>query len=242
MRDRLIVAGGVVILTALAWIYLIRMARSMAAMAMPEMNMWATPDLSMLFVMWAVMMVAMMLPSAAPVIVLAVGTYRRRAGPAAWLIAGVFLGGYLIAWCLFSAVAALAQDGLHRMALLSPSMTASSAFLGGAILIVAGAYQWLPFKERCLSHCRSPMGFLMTEWREGLRGALRMGFRHGAFCVGCCWALMLLLFFAGVMNLVWVAAIAVLVLVEKASRLGPLAGRVTGAALVVWGAIVIARG
>jgi len=235
-----IVAGGVVALTMLAWLYLIRMARSMAAMAMPEMNMWAVPDLSMLVVMWSVMMVAMMLPTAAPMIVLATGAARRRAGPSVWLIATVFLGGYLVAWCAFSVIAAFAQFWLHRMALLSPTMAASSGILGGAILINAGAYQWLPLKESCLAHCRSPMHFVMTEWREGTLGVFAMGLRHGLFCIGCCWALMLLLFFAGVMNLVWVAALSILVLVEKVVRAGPIVGRLTGAALVVWGVIVIA--
>ncbi|HUL71876.1 MAG TPA: DUF2182 domain-containing protein [Vicinamibacterales bacterium] len=239
MRDRVIVTTGIVGLTALAWVYLVRMAHSMAAMSMPEMNMWAVPDVSMLIVMWVVMMVAMMLPSAAPMIVLAVGTYRRRAGgPAAWAMGGAFALGYLLAWTGFSVVAALAQAGLHRAAWLSPAMSASNAWLGGAILIVAGVYQWLPVKARCLTHCRSPLNFLMTAWREGLIGAVRMGVHHGKFCIGCCWALMLLLFVAGVMNLVWVAAIAVLVLVEKVLPLGSLAGRLTGAALIVWGVLV----
>jgi predicted metal-binding membrane protein len=121
-------------------------------------------------------------------------------------------------------------------------MAAHSAWLGGTIFLVAGAYQWLPIKNACLTHCRSPLGFLTREWREGRAGAFIMGSRHGLFCVGCCWALMALLFAAGVMNLFWVAAIAAFVLVEKLMRQGPRVGRLAGTLLIVWGAYVLARG
>jgi predicted metal-binding membrane protein len=190
--------------------------------------------------MWSVMMVGMMLPSAAPVILLVVGAYRRRGGRGAQLCTIAFTVGYLAAWTGFSAAAALAQTALHAAALLSGAMASKSAVLAGGIFVVAGAYQWAPWKYACLSHCRSPLHFLSQEWREGALGAFRMGLRHGVFCVGCCWALMVILFAAGVMNLLWVAAIAAFVLVEKLLPGGPLVGRATGALLIAWGTYLMA--
>jgi predicted metal-binding membrane protein len=131
--------------------------------------------------------------------------------------------------------------GLHTAALLSPMMVSTSPLLGGALLVVAGAFQWSPLKRVCLTHCRTPLGFLMGEWREGTWGALRMGLRHGSYCVGCCWVLMALLFVTGVMNLLWVAAIAAFVLVEKVAPAGPWLSRVTGLLLAGGGAWVVVR-
>jgi predicted metal-binding membrane protein len=192
--------------------------------------------------MWTVMMAGMMLPSAAPIILMVVGVYRRRGGEQAPVSIAAFTGGYLAAWTSFSAIAALAQGGLHAWALMSPAMTSRSVLLAGAIFVVAGIYQWAPFKHACLSHCRSPLHFLSEEWRPGTAGAFVMGFRHGLFCVGCCWALMILLFAAGVMNLLWVAAIAVFVLLEKLVPRGPVVGRVTGALLTGWGVYLVVLG
>ncbi|MPY90873.1 MAG: DUF2182 domain-containing protein [Luteitalea sp.] len=250
-QDRVIVLSGLVAITLLSWIYLARMASSMsaaaadagmhAAMGMPEMSAWGMAELVMLFLMWAVMMVAMMLPSAAPIIWLVVGTYRRR-GSGARALSSAFASGYLTAWTVFSVVAAVTQLVLHRAALLSPAMATRSAIGGGAILLVAGAYQWLPLKRACLTHCRSPLAFLAREWRDGTAGAFVMGVRHGLYCVGCCWALMLLLFAAGVMNLIWVAAIALFVLLEKLAPRGVMLGRVAGMLLMAWGAWVLIRG
>jgi predicted metal-binding membrane protein len=162
---------------------------------------------------------------------------RERASPAA--PTAVFAAGYLLVWALFSAVAASTQWLLHQAALLSPAMASTSPILGGLLLITAGLYQWLPLKSACLSHCRSPIGFLGSEWREGSAGALVMGARHGLFCLGCCWALMTLLFVGGVMHLPWVAAIAGLVLVEKVVRGGPWIGRLAGLGLIGWGLSVL---
>ena len=250
-RDRLVVAAGLSAVTLLAWLDLWRMAVDMgamssgaaipAAMGMPEMRSWGAADLAWLFLMWTVMMVAMMLPSAAPLVLLVVGIYRRRGAGARWLTAA-FAGGYIAAWTVFSFVAALAQVVLHRTAFLSPAMASRSALLGGVILIAAGVYQWLPIKNACLTHCRSPLHFLSHGWREGSGGAFTMGFRHGLFCVGCCWAVMALLFVAGVMNLLWVAAIAAFVLVEKLAPQGLLVGRVAGVACVAWGVYVLSQG
>ena len=250
-QDRALVLLGLVAITLLSWLYLVRMADMMnaaagdkamhAAMGMPEMAAWGAAELVMLFVMWAVMMVAMMLPSAAPMILLVVGTYRRRGDRARFLTAA-FASGYVVAWTVFSAAAALAQLALHRAALLSAEMVANSAIIGGAILVFAGVYQWLPLKAACLTHCRSPLAFLGAHWREGAGGALEMGLRHGLFCVGCCWALMLLLFAAGVMNLFWVAAITIFVLLEKLTPRGQAVSRAAGVALVAWGGWVLTSG
>ena len=249
LTDRLTVVAAIVAVTALAWVYLARMADAMAMpgmSAMPEMagmpdpRAWGAAAFAGLFVMWAVMMVGMMLPSATPLILLVVGTYRRRGGPGTRTLTAAFTIGYLLAWAGFSAAAAGLQIALHRAALLTPMMASRSAWLGGGILIVAGVYQWLPFKDACLAHCRSPLHFLATEWREGTAGALVMGLRHGWFCVGCCWALMALLFAVGVMNLAWVAAIAVFVLLEKSTRAARLVSRAAGVALLAWGLWILA--
>jgi predicted metal-binding membrane protein len=152
----------------------------------------------------------------------------------------VFGAGYLAVWTGFSAVAGLSQWLLHRAALLSPAMASATPRLGGGLLIAAGVYQWLPLKGACLMHCRSPLGFFSHAWREGAAGALLMGLRHGLYCVGCCWLLMALLFMAGVMNLLWVAAIAGFVLVEKVVPGGRLLGKVAGALLVAWGTWALA--
>jgi predicted metal-binding membrane protein len=249
-RDRLIMVLGLLAVLALSWSYLVTTSAGMramlgeaemhAAMGMSEMQSWPR-ELVALFVMWAVMMVGMMLPSAAPLILLILGVYRRRDDRHTRLNSILFVSGYLLAWTIFSLAAASGQIALHRAALLSADMAARSAVLTAAILIITGAYQWLPIKNACLAHCRSPLNFLSQHWREGLAGAVRMGFLHGLFCVGCCWALMTLLFVAGVMNLLWVAAIAVFVLVEKLSRQGLLLGRAAGILLIAWGAYVLAR-
>jgi predicted metal-binding membrane protein len=245
-RDRLIVAAGLLALTTLAWVYVARMADTVPAhhgMAMPQANPWSIADTGGLAVMWIVMMVAMMLPSVAPVILLFAGVSRRRrvqgvlAAPVS-----VFTLGYLLAWTGYAVLAALAQSLLHSAALLSPATASASPLLGGGLLVLAGVYQWLPLKGACLSHCRSPLGFFSTEWREGVSGALVMGFRHGSYCVGCCWALMALLFVAGVMNLLWVVVIAGFVLAEKVMPNGRLMGRITGVLLAGWGLWVVASG
>ena len=246
-RDRLVIGLGLVALTALAWFWVARMAAgmggAMASMAMPSMPGRAAsggPALVWLIGMWAIMMVAMMLPSAAPMILLfAIVARQRRAQGRPAVPVAVFTAGYLLAWTGYAAVAATAQWELHRLALLSPAMASASPVLAGGLLIAAGVYQWLPVKGTCLSHCRSPIGFFTTEWREGLGGALTMGLRHGTYCVGCCWLLMALLFVAGVMNLLWVAAIAAFVLLEKLFPRGLLIGRVAGVAMIVWGVLLI---
>lgn len=249
-RDRLVAAIALALVTLLSWVYLLRMAKGMhaaaieaemhAAMGMADMAAWSGADVFALFLMWTVMMAGMMLPSAAPIILLVLSTYRRRGGRQARTSTAAFAGGYLVAWMGFSAVAALAQAALHAAALLSSTMASQSVALAGGIFLLAGAYQWMPVKNACLRHCRSPLHFLAQEWREGAAGGFVMGLRHGLFCVGCCWALMTLLFAAGVMNLLWVAAIAAFVLIEKLLAKGLLVGRVGGGLLISWGAYLLA--
>jgi predicted metal-binding membrane protein len=211
--------------------------RIMAVMGM-EMDMpWKAADVFFTFAMWGVMMVGMMTASAAPVMLLFAGMHAGR-GHRAPRAVFAFGSGYLLVWTAFSAGATLAHWALHQAAMLSPAMTTSSARLGGAILISAGVYQLTPFKAACLTHCRSPLGFLMSHWRDGTVGALRMGIEHGTYCLGCCWALMCVLFVVGVMNLVWVAAMMIFVLVEKIGPAGAPVARVAGVAMIAAGALV----
>jgi predicted metal-binding membrane protein len=243
-RDRMIVLGGLVGITALAWAYMGYLAWDMGRMdmAMPRMQTWGVLELVLLCVMWAVMMVAMMVPSAAPMILMyTIINRRRREQQQPYVPTAVFLGGYLLVWAGFSVLAMLAQWGLHSVALLSPMMVSTSPILGGLVLLAAGLFQWMPLKYACLTRCRSPLGFLMTDWREGHRGALIMGLRHGMYCVGCCWCLMALLFVAGVMNLLWVATIAAFVLMEKVIPRGDLVGRLAGGVLVVAGLVMLGQ-
>jgi predicted metal-binding membrane protein len=245
-RDRLVVAAALAALTVAAWLYLLYVAAHMAmpemAMAMPAMHPWSWVELGALVVMWTVMMVAMMVPSAAPMIVMFATINRRRReqhGP--FVPTAVFLAGYLVVWTGFSVLAALAQAALHAVALMSPMMVTTSPLLGGVLLVAAGVFQWTRLKAACLVHCRSPLSFIVTSWREGRGGALRMGLHHGLYCLGCCWLLMALLFVAGVMNLLWIAAIAIFVLLEKIVPRGERVGRVAGIVLVVAGLLVLSR-
>jgi len=240
--DRWVVGGGLLAITAAGWLYLYRDSSAnhcarMAEMAMPHLGGWGWTEFSLTFAMWTIMMAAMMVPSAAPIVLtFASVARRRRAAARPYAPTFVFLAGYLLVWAAFSLAATGAQWALHRLNLLSPEMRASSSILAALLLIVAGVFQWTRWKDACLTQCRSPLAFLMTEWREGTAGALRMGARHGAFCTGCCWAVMLLLFVAGVMNLAWVALIAALVLVEKIAPRARAVVHATGLLFVAAGA------
>lgn len=247
-RDRALVLAGLVAISMLAWTYLVYLAWEMPRMemamdmAMPHLQAWGAVDFILMFAMWSVMMIAMMVPSASPMILTYAAVNRRRHEKKETFVStGTFLLGYLLVWMGFSAVATLAQWGLHTAALLSPMMVSTSPVFGGVLLVAAGIFQWTPLKYTCLTRCRSPLGFFMTEWRDGSWGALRMGLRHGVDCVGCCWVLMALLFVAGVMNLLWIAAIAALVLIEKVLPHGEVVGRVAGGVLALAGFILISQ-
>jgi predicted metal-binding membrane protein len=187
--------------------------------------------------MWAVMMVAMMTPSTTPMILTFAGLSRRQnPKESAGNTSISFLAGYLIVWFSFSAIATLIQWGFHLFGVLSPELIRVTPLIGAIVLILAGIYQFTPLKHACLSNCRTPVSFLATEWRDGTSGALIMGLRHGFYCLGCCWTLMLLLFVTGVMNLLWVALIAGYVLIEKATPAGQRISRAIGLLMIGWGA------
>jgi predicted metal-binding membrane protein len=161
-------------------------------MTLPRMQAWGVADFALTFGMWAVMMVAMMTPSAAPMILMFAAVNRRgRKQQVSYVPTSVFLAGYLVVWATFSVIATAAQWGLHSASLLSPMMASTSPVLGGVLLVAAGTYQWTPLKHACLSKCRSPMGFVLNEWREGRWGAFLMGLKHGGYCapgaVGLSW-------------------------------------------------------
>ena len=244
-------------MVSLAWLYLLhsrasmpdmdtaRMdmsAMNMPGMVMPGIDEWGATTILLLFAMWVVMMVAMMVPSAAPMVLTFLNlNQRRRTTGRPLMPVSIFLVGYLAIWTAFSAVATLAQWGLHHAALLSSTMATTSPALNGGLLIAAGVFQWTPLKRTCLNSCRSPISFLMSEWRDGTAGAFVMGLRYGAYCVGCCWILMALLFVAGVMNLFWVASIALFVMAEKVWANGELLRHVAGITLVTAGVALVAR-
>ena len=246
-RDRRLVACALAALAALAWAYQLYMAwgmehvsRSMAAI-MPNMQAWGARDVLLLFAMWAVMMIAMMVPSATPMVLIFAAVTRQRQGerhPRA--ATAVFVLGYLGAWLGFSAVATIAQWHLHRAELVSSAMVATSPVLGGILLVATGVFQWTRFKDACLSRCRSPIGFVLGHWRDGLAGAFRMGLVHGCYCVGCCALLMALLFVNGVMNVVWMVVVTIFVMVEKMAPAPAWTARVVGALLCGWGIWMIA--
>ena len=242
-RDRALVLAALLVVIALAWAWLLLGA----GIAMETMDMgggqkmlmvpaWTPGYATLIFLMWAIMMAAMMLPSAAPTILLVDALSRQRAGGSG--AAGLFTLGYLLVWSGFSLLATGLQWGLDRAGLLKEDMASASTILAGVLLIAAGIYQWTPLKQACLAHCRAPVDFLTRHWR---RGPLRAGLRHGVFCLGCCWMLMALLFVFGLMNLIWIAALALLVLIEKILPLGGRMSRLTGAALMLWGAVLLAR-
>jgi len=251
-RERLLIGASLGGIALLAWAYTIYEARRMNTtgvceclrmkMSGPEFSSWPVATLLPLFFMWAIMMIAMMLPSAMPMILtFAAVTRNRQKVGRFYAPTSIFALGYVAIWCAFSAVAAVSQWWLHRQALLSSAMMSTSAWLGGALLLGAGIFQFTPLKRACLTHCRGPLEFIMTRWGEGTGGAFRMGLEHGAFCTGCCWALMALLFVAGVMNILWIAALTLLVCLEKMLPARAHVNFAAGLLLCAWGAFVLVR-
>lgn len=253
-RDRIVVAAALVGLTVLAWAYVLWLAADMDMGGMdmsdfrmipagigimaPALSPWSGMEFAFVLAMWAVMMVGMMTPSAAPMILI----YARLGRQAAvahkpFAATGWFVAGYLVAWTGFALVATLAQWALDRAALLDSSMTSASNVLGGGVLIAAGIYQWAPFKDVCLAKCQSPFLFIQQfgGFRRDAAGATLLGLRHGGYCVGCCWVLMALLFVGGVMNVLWIAFLALLVLFEKLLPFGHWIARAAGVAFLAAG-------
>ncbi len=237
--QRVAIVAALTGLAVLCWAYLFDEARRMAAM---DQDMVMPPkdaaDLLALLAMWWIMMIGMMLPSAAPIILTFAAINRgRRSRGQPYTPTALFAAGYLLAWGGFSAAATVAQWVLEQASLLAPmAMKTTSPLLGGLLFIAAGLYQLTPLKNACLTSCRSPFDFVVNHWRDGAGGALRMGVAHGLYCLGCCWVLMALLFAVGAMNLVWVAALTVIVLVEKLFPYGEQIGRIGGLLLIAWGA------
>lgn len=257
--ERLSVVAGLVVVSAVSWTYTVRMARSMSgsgnsteaisehgahhmtghdaihSAAMPHLASWGLTEAWMTFVMWAVMMAAMMLPTAIPM-VLAFANVNRQNGRSGVLVpVSAFTVGYLGSWGIYCIGATVVQWGLLRAALLSPVTLVSGPVLGGILLMVAGLFQWSPWKDACMEKCRNPFGFLLTHWKPGHLGAFKLGSRYGLYCVGCCWLLMMICFSLGVMNLVWMALLTIFMLVEKITSAGRPISRTAGVVLALWG-------
>ncbi|WP_315781098.1 MULTISPECIES: DUF2182 domain-containing protein [unclassified Bradyrhizobium] len=254
-RDRWIVGGAIAIMVALAWAYVLWLANDMdmggmdmtgfrmipagIGIMLPASEPWHAIEFAYVFLMWAVMMVGMMAPSAAPMVLMyaRVGRHGRARGQP-FAATGWFAAGYLLAWSGFSLVATCLQWVVERTALLDSRMAIDNHLLGAIVLIAAGVYQWMPLKSACLAQCQSPLMFLMRHggFRGDLQGCLLLGLRHGGYCVGCCWALMALLFVGGVMSVMWIAILTLLVLFEKLTPVGRWIARAAGIACSAAGA------
>ena len=245
------VLAGLGAIAVAAWTYLVVQPlplpagltdRSMVdAMQMVHVHPWTAAELGPRFLMWVVMMVAMMVPTAVPMTLVYAAVARKAARenhPIAPTF--VFVAGYLAIWALFGVTATIAQGGLDQLALLSAGMVSASPMLGGGLLIGAGFYQLTPYKHACLAHCRAPAHFISQRWRGGFPGAFRMGLELGTYCLGCCWILMGLLFVGGLMNRLWIAAIAVFILLEKTMPRAETGGRVIGVSMIVVGLLSLA--
>lgn len=235
-----------VVVPAVSWAWIVAMARDMygpmtGASRWMMTATWDMPHLLLLWAMWAVMMTGMMLPSAAPLILVYGSAVRRRQSDTAARLVYALAAGYVTVWTLFSVLATALQRALERWLVMSPMMEMTSPRVGGALLVVAGVYQLTPLKQACLRACQSPLGFLLNRWREGAAGAFRTGVDHGLYCLGCCWALMLLLFVGGVMNLAVILALTAFVAFEKLGLFGRHGGSISGILLVIAGAVMALR-
>ncbi len=258
-QDRTILVAGLLAVIALSWLWLLlgagmemdafemtRQSEPVVALSVMPSPMiqfveWTFGYALLMVFMWWVMMVAMMLPSASPMLLLfALINRKQRSRGRPFVPTGVFAAGYLIVWGLFSVIATLLQWALEGTGLLSSMMVSTSALLGGCLLLAAGAWQLTPIKQACLRHCRSPIAFLSGNWRNGRGGAFLMGVRHGVYCLGCCGFIMGLLFYGGVMNLYWIIGLAVFVLIEKLTPAGHWISKAVGIGLLGWGGLVIA--
>jgi len=243
-HDRLVVLVCLLVVITLAWSYIV----AGAGMGMSKMSVtgdlmsqtWTPLYFLLMLLMWFVMMVAMMLPSASPMILLFSAINRKNDERGHSVVStGIFVTGYIAAWGGFSFIATSLQWWLEKMTLLTPMMTSAGPFFGSAILVTAGIYQLTPLKYACLRHCRSPIDYLGHRWRNGTAGALIMGLEHGLFCLGCCWVLMGLLFYGGVMSLEWIIGLALFILLEKVLPAGHRIGRLSGVVLIIWGITII---
>jgi len=254
-RDRVVVVLSLAVITILSWIYILVLAGTMDMGGMdmtgwrmvstglemgmaPALAPWSAWQFALMFVMWSVMMIGMMTPSAAPMILIYARVGRQAVLQGRTLAStGWFASGYLLAWVGFALLATIAQWGFERGALLSPVMNVESNLLGGVVLIIIGVYQWTRLKDACLRECQSPLAFIQRHggFKPAPLGSLSLGFRHGIFCIGCCWALMTLLFVGGIMNVLWIAALSIFVLAEKVVPAGRSLARVAGSCFAAFG-------
>src|ERR1700676_2601960 len=258
-RDRTIMIAALAALTALAWADLVWLANDMArggmdmtglrmipagrGLMMPASEPWQPVEFGYVFAMWVIMMIGMMTPSVAPMILIYARVGRQAAMQGKPVAAsGWFAAGYLLAWTAFALAATSAQWALERAALLTPMMAGASNIFGGAVLIAAGLYQWTPLKHVCLRQCQAPLQFIQRHggFRRDAKGAIVLGARHGAYCIGCCWALMALLFVGGVMNVLWIAVLSILVLAETIIPTGRLISRLAGSGFIAGGIWLLA--
>ena len=243
-RDRLFVVIALVAITALSLAYTVWLATGydMSAMMTPEYAPWSATHFAFMFAMWVVMMIGMMTPSVAPMVLLYAAIARQQVVRGrAFASAGWFVAGYLLSWVAFSAVATLLQWLLEWQALVTPMMAGTGATVGGALLIAAGSYQWLPIKQACLIECRAPLSFVQRHggFQPSARGSVTLGARHGLYCIGCCWAVMALLFAFGVMNLVWIGGLMAFVLLEKLLPFQLAFSRIAGTAAIISGVLML---
>ena len=266
LRDRMTVYVGVFVVLLVSWFYILGMGWHMNTLPFVEnkmMNMpmeksmgfldtilmwmppssgsWVLSDFVLLFLMWSVMMIAMMTPSILPMLMLFTTLNARNKSKGKDTSSTLLLlAGYLMSWVLFSLVITLPEYAMHKSGLLNPMMEPTHAYLGSVMLVIAGIYQFTPFKDACLTVCQSPLTFLMNNWKDGNLGAFLVGYKHGFYCIGCCWALMLTLFALGVMNIMWVMVLTIFVLFEKLSYKNPLLfRRVAGYTFILWGIFLV---
>lgn len=233
--DKLVVGTGLALMAVLSWAFTAHQAHMMVHMDHSQMTTpgWSLRDAGLLLAMWTVMMIAMMTPAIGPMVTaFATINRRRRARKAPYVGTAVFVAGYLLAWIGFSAAATIAQLALHGIGSLDPMMMQTSSAVTAVLCLIAGLYQFSPLKDVCLTRCRSTDGFILSEWRDGAAGAVIMGLRHGLFCIGCCTPLMLLLFGGSVMDLRWVAALTIIVMLEKLLPRPDIWRRIIGGALL----------
>jgi predicted metal-binding membrane protein len=268
LKDRMTVYVGVFVVLLVSWFYILGMGWHMNTLPFVEnkiMNMsidmeksmsfldtilmwmppssgsWVLSDFILLFLMWSVMMIAMMTPSILPMLMLFTTLNARNKSKGKDTSSTfLLLIGYLMSWVLFSLVITLPEYAMHKSGLLNPMMEPTHAYLGSVMLIIAGIYQFTPYKDACLTACQSPLTFLMNNWKDGNLGTFLVGYKHGFYCIGCCWALMLTLFALGVMNIMWVMVLTIFVLFEKLSYKNPLLfRRVAGYAFILWGILLV---
>lgn len=243
-KDRCTVYGGIVLVSVLSWWYMVHSSHAMHSQS--QMKMWMPPaaggrgwyaeDFAILFGMWVVMMLAMMMPTVFPMASIHASLCKqRRAGGGSVVLSNVLVLGYAFAWIVFSVIGVAVQWPLHVTGVLSPMMEPYTLLFSGAVLVLAGVYQWTPMKTACLERCRSPLGFLIQHWKNGVLGTFAAGMRYGLFCVGCCWALMFLMLALGMMNILWMAAIALFVLAEKVAPFGSVVRTAAGVVFSAWG-------